>query len=454
MAKGIIPHKLTDWSQIDESESFWGKINLQKPEDNFGIHPYHNGLWTSGMIGVGRVFDKNGKSIQENGKEHILVVTSNYGMDPWKMLEKVLGDEEYEAYTAELEKENKFLFRIFFDQPAIPLEQDENSGAELLYALSFINACYSFCKKGLKTSLIYMTENYTAKLRGKIDVSKNVKYNTARGRSDKFYCKYIDFTVDTVENQIIKAALLRCKAILKQHFRENPTVNHRIGYCVNTLRHVNGSRKLSNNDFNSVSVSGLYSYYKPVMEQARAILGRKLHTYAEKDGSASRKRVYTIPYVINMETLFEFYTRTILKEALETSKYRLESYSHRLFLQKGVTKAEEAEKGIHLMAYCIPDIVICDKNTGKPAMVIDAKYKPDNRPVRADSHQLLSYVLLTGVDRCGFIFPGKTTGFKQMKSTQKSTQESSLPLSAEPVQYYEFILGNDGGMSGIVELLP
>lgn len=449
MAKGIIPHRVKDWSQIEERESFWGDINLLKPEDNFGIHQYNNGLWTSGLVGVGRVFDKNGAPINENGKEHILVVTSSYGMNPWQMLEKVLKDDEYESYAAELEKEKKFLFRIFYDQPVIQLEQDGDSDAELLYALSFLNACYALCKKGLKKSLIYKTENYTAKLRGKIDVSKNIKHNTARGRSDKFYCKYVDFTVDNIENQIVKAALLKSKVILKQRFQENPFVNNRIGFCINTLRHVNENPKITSSDFNSVAVSGLYSYYKPIIEQARAILGQKLHTYVECDGSTSRKSVFTIPYVINMETLFEFYSRTILKEALVASHYELKDYSQRLFLQSGVAKPEDSEKGVHLMSYCIPDIIICKKNSGKPAMVIDAKYKPDNRPVRADSHQLLSYVLLTGVKKCGFIFPGQSTKIKQMQSTKKN----NLPLSSEPVQYYELILGNDGNTSQFISLL-
>lgn len=449
MAKGIIPHRIKDWAQIDENESFWGKINLQKPEDNFGIHQYNNGLWTSGMVGVGRVFDINGSPIHDNGKDHVLIVSSSYGMNPWQMLEKVMRDDEYEAYTEELKNNNKFLFHIFYEQPVIQVEQDDDSNAEILYALSFLNCCYSLCKKGLKKSLIYKKENYTAKLRGKIDVSINIKHNTARGRSDRFFCRYVDFTEDNIENRIMKAALMKCRAILKQRFQDISSINHRIGFCINTLRRVTRT-KIINSDFNSAAVSGLYSYYKPVIQQSRAILGQKQHTYVERDGRTIKKRVYTIPYVINMETLFEFYTRTILKETLPADKYTLEKYSQKLFLQNGIAKAEDSEKGIHLMPYCIPDIIICDENTGEPAMVIDAKYKPDNRPVRADSHQLLSYVLLTGVKRCGFIFPGEVTRVKQMKSSN----DICLPLSAEPVHYYELIMGNDCNSDEIRKILP
>ena len=150
-----------------------------------------------------------------------------------------------------------------------------------------------------------------------------------------------------------------------------------------------------------------------------------------------------------METLFEFYTRTVLKETLSADKYKLEKYSQKLFLQNGIANTEDSEKGIHLMTYCIPDIIVCDKQTGEPSMVIDAKYKPDSRPVRADSHQLLSYVLLTGVKRCGFIFPGEVTRLKQMECTN----DFYLPLSAEPVQYYELIMGNDGNADEIKKVL-
>lgn len=448
MAKGIIPHRIKDWSQIDENESFWGKINLQKPDDNFGIHQYNNGLWTSGLVGVGRVFDINGIPIHDNGKEHILIISSSYNMNPWQMLEKVLKDDEYDTYAEELKSDKKFLFRIFYDQPVIQLEQDSDSDAEILYALSFLNACYSLCKKGLKKSLIHKKENYTAKLRGKIDISQNIKHNTARGRSDKFYCKYVDFTEDNVENRIIKVALLKCKATLKKRFQENSSINTQVGFCINVLRHVS-SQKIVNSDFNAVAVSGLYSYYKPVIQQSRAILGQKLHTYVESDGSITKKSVFTIPYAINMETLFEFYTRTILKETLTADRYTLEKYSQKLFLQNGIAKTDDSEKGIHLISYCIPDIIVCDAGTGKPSIVIDAKYKPNNRPVRSDSHQLLSYVLLTGVKRCGFIFPGEITKLKQMKSTNNTY----LPLSAESVQYYELIMGNDGNVDEIKKAL-
>lgn len=445
MARDIIPHRINDWSKIDERDSFWGRIDLLRPEDNFGIHRYNNDLWTSGMAGVGRVFDKNRMPIQDNGREHILIISSSYGMDPWKMLETVMLDDEYDVYVAEMEEEKKFLFRIYYDQPLIKLPQDADIEAEILFALSYINACHSLCKKGLKKSIIYNSENMTAKVRGKIDVNKNVKHNTARGRVEKFYCRYLDFTEDTLENRIIKVALLKCQAILRRRFKEDTTIRGKINYCLNSLRGVK-TATINNSDFNNVSVGGLYSYYKPVIHQARAIMNLQSHSYNSDSQEKTKRTAYTIPYAINMETLFEYYSRAELKRALVSSHYRVEQYAKRFFLQRNITKTEDTEKNIHLMPFCIPDIIIYKDDA--PVAVIDAKYKPFGRPDRSDSHQLLAYVLLTGVDRCAFILPGDRTLVREM-----TTGKNYLSLVPERLRYYELLLGSHSDSEELRKIL-
>lgn len=124
---------------------------------------------------------------------------------------------------------------------------------------------------------------------------------------------------------------------------------------------------------NSSNVGGLYSYYKPAIQQARAILSLNFQSHNEKNGENEKGFVYTIPYTINMETLFEYYARTELKKALKGSEYRVEQYSKKLYLQKDIDNVDDAEKGIHLMSFCIPDIIIYKED--KPVVVIDAKYK-------------------------------------------------------------------------------
>ncbi len=438
MARDVIIHQINDWSVLNSKEDIWNKVDLSSPEKNFGIHKHQGKLWSSGCVGVGRLYDKNGRYLQSSGKEHIVVVKSQYGLEPWHMLETVLTDEEYDDYMAEMETDGKFLFRVLYDQPLIKLSQDVEQDGELLYALSFITSCYGLCKKGLKKTMFHQEENYSSKVRGKIEIKKNIRMNTCKGRNDRFYCKYIDFTEDNIENRILKATLLKCKEIIGKRLPSTSGLSKRVSYCMNSFRRVKTVR-IKTSDFNGADASGLYMYYKPLLQQARCIYGQKYYAYKSDDGQSIAKSVFTIPYMINMETLFEFYTRIILKQTLNTEEYSLDRYSKRLYIQKDVNDISNAEKGIHLIPYCVPDIIIRDSKTQNPVMVIDAKYKPNNRSVRADTHQILSYVLLTDVKQCGFAFPGSESRAKIMRSTETP----ALPLSVGSINYYELILGND-----------
>ena len=451
MARDVIIHQVNDWSMLDTRDEVWTKVDLSTPEVNFGIHRFQGKLWSSGYVGVGRLYDKNGHFLQTGGKEHIIVVTSQYGMDPWQMLETVMTDDEYDDYIAEMDADGRSLFHVFYDQPLIKLSQDTEQDGELLYALSFVTSCYSLCRKGLKKTMFHQEENYASKVRGKIEIKKNIRMNTCNGRSDRFYCKYIDFTEDNIENRILKATLLKCKDIIGRRFSPTSEVSKRIAYCQNAFRRIKTVR-IKTSDFNGADASGLYMYYKPLLQQARCIYGQKYYAFKDEEGQSVAKSVFTIPYMINMESLFEFYSLIVLKRTINMEKYSLDRYSKRLYIQRDVSDISEVERGIHLMPYCIPDIIIRDNESRKPVAVIDAKYKPNNRSARSDTHQLLSYVLLTDVKRCGFAFPGANSRAKIMDATGTA----SLPLVADSLDYYELILGNDLGKASeaLKQILP
>lgn len=448
MAKDIILHVVKDWSKLNTDDSIWAELDLSNPESNFGIHKYNGNLWTSGYVGVGRLY-KSGKTIQTCGKEHVILVESSYGIDPWKMLERVLNDDEFVNYELELKKGGKELYKIFYDEPIIKLAQATNGTGELLYALSFLNACYELCKKGLIKSLVRKEDNYTSKIRGKLDIKKNIRANISKGRNDRFYCKYIDFTIDNIQNRIIKATLIRCKKLLENHFSRECEVMRRYFFCKNALKGVK-EIAIKNSHFNNISITGLYSYYNPVLKQAYSIWKQKYYSYKGEDGNLERKCVYTVPYMINMEAVFEFYVRIIMKQAFAETVYDVESYSKQWFIENNVTKIEECTKNIHLSPYSIPDIVIRDRQSNKIKAVIDAKYKNHERTSREDSLQLLAYVLLTGAEYCGFVFPGEFTAIKGMNNTDYI--EINTPL-LNSLKYRELVLGNDVSYDVIVKVI-
>ena len=436
-------HSLTDWSQIQDT-TFLAGLDFSRLENNFGIHVYKNTYWTAGYVGVGRLYSHNNTPLQHNGKEEIVLITSQYGMNPWKMLEKVITDDEYELYVTEFENSGKFLYKIFYDQPMIKMPPGLDVDGDLLYALNFINSCYRLCYKGLKKRMILSEENYVSKIKGRIKINKNLRINTFHGRNDRFYCSYIDFSIDNIENRIIKSTLLKCKKIIEQRFIFGVESIRRAVFCLNALKNVK-EVPIQISDFNRTSSSGLYIYYKPVLQQAHYIFKQKYYSF-NNDITTISKGMYTIPYMINMETLFEFYARVIIKHVIDSSRYFIDSYSRKWFLKKNTSSINEAEKDIHLFSYCIPDIVICNKSNNAALFVLDAKYKSNNKTydpsARNDSHQLLSYVLLTGVSKCGFIFPGSITNIKQMNNNQSNFLQINSNVLPD-LQYCEIILGNN-----------
>ena len=82
-------------------------------------------------------------------------------------------------------------------------------------------------------------------------------------------------------------------------------------------------------------------------------------------------------------------------------------------IDRALEVTEAVEQEIENRSYCAESF--------EPIAVIDVKYKPVGRPDRSDSHQLLAYVLLTGVDRCAFILPGDRT---QVRGTDQKAGET------------------------------
>lgn len=343
----------------------------------------------------------------------------------------------------------------------------------LLYAMEYRNQDVELSngsKMNIPENVIFIFTENTLDARNELDLAVRRRMSYLKElKADKevirsYYRPYISSSAlnlvidiyDRVEDYILSyfqaepgidpTQYIKSKKILKEKFSSEASVNGKINFCLNSLRHVKVTN-ISNTDINSSNVGGLYSYYKPAIQQARAILSLNFQSHNEKNGENEKGFVYTIPYTINMETLFEYYARTELKKALKGSEYRVEQYSKKLYLQKDIDNVDDAEKGIHLMSFCIPDIIIYKED--KPVVVIDAKYKLSGRPDRSDSHQLLSYVLLTGADRCGFVLPGEKTEVKEMVSTG----DNYLPLAPRILRYYELLLGSKSDSSELQKVL-
>ena len=250
-----------------------------------------------------------------------------------------------------------------------------------------------------------------------------------------------DLNENNLENKILKFAIIKCKNILKRKRFFSFDVEKKLLFITKALLNVD-LYKPDTKDFNTIQASGLYSHYKPVLNQAKTIIEQKFFSIIQNNESAKKREFCLLPYIINAEALFEFYARAIIKLALKDTDFYVENYSERLFLQDRISKKGESEENIHLMEYCVPDIIIKRKADNRVMMVLDAKYKNSFIPNRDDTHQLLSYVLLTGAQKCGFIFPNSAN---PSNTEIKSFGEKKDYLTLRPgnIFYNEILLGNN-----------
>lgn len=401
--------QLTDWSQCKELSQFKEAAFNGAFNNNLGIKEYSSGeIWTQGYIGITRLKDIYGNVISDADGEVILQVNPRFDLDPWHMLNLVLSSEEYSEY---INNNPKTLFEIFTNEPPIRLKSSQNDSSQLMVAISFISLCYNLCMKQLKPRMTTTEENLTGKVRGKILIQKQLRKNVFQGREDRVYCRYGVFTVDCIENRILKAALIKAQIVLRKHENTDgmADIARMMHYCFNALDGVS-KVNITSSDFSSVKTNGFYSYYKPALELARALI-QDMNITIENSDNADKER-YVIPFVIKMEALFEFYCREKIKEMLNKNKEMLNENTVMIDYNKTYSvlsnKCGQPVEKIHVMKNVIPDILLFDKEK-ENYYVFDAKYKPidDNRQdvMRHDTHQLLSYVLLFRAKRCGFIMP-------------------------------------------------
>lgn len=254
-------------------------------------------------------------------------------------------------------------------------------------------------------------KNLTGKVKGKIVIEKNIRANTMHGRNDRFYCQYLQFSEDIIENQILKAALKKSKRFVIEYFKDcgkdNNNYTSMISYCSNALRNISDIQ-CDGEACNGLKFSGCYIYYKPVMAMAKMILD---DISIESNGDVSTTG-YILPYAISMEKLFEVYVRAYFKKngiasyrSKDNTGIRLEKYDNKtdVFLEE-----EGLENpGKYISGSIKPDLILTDQESGE-TVVLDVKYKDyRNGDSRDDRLQLLAYSMMMNANNIGIILPAQ-----------------------------------------------
>ncbi len=456
-ALGVKVIEAQDWSLIEESNLIPKDSNIAASFDKrdisgLGIYRDEGQCYSSSYVGIRKLRTKERDFVivddESQKKELAVCIKPRFGMNQWDMLLTVMQDPEYGKYTEG--HENKF-FEIFYEEGTIRTSVETNGG-ELILILSFLKACQSICRKQLKAQMQFAESNFNGNVRGSIRIDKHIKENIIIGREDRIYCRYPDFSIDTLENRILKKSLLMSEKMLNEKKVPLPELRGIIQFCKNSLRNVS-TVKITKSDFGKVNVSGFNSYYKKSIELAKLITLHCGMNISSEDINTTEEDV--IPYLIKIETLFEYYVRAKFKEYFKTkniSNLKLDDYRRPRDSGALTTYSDTfVYQRPYLMNEYIPDILLKkqdDSGNWYNIAVFDVKYQHSMKAVmsstrRHNSHQLLFYMLLSSVDKCGFIFPNEPENVNTHLTCELNLNDGNVVKSERQYSQWEIDLTKD-----------
>ena len=256
-------------------------------------------------------------------------------------------------------------YEIFFNEKWIEINDEQDEITPLLI-LHFLNIIKNITRKGLKKGYMKITENLSSKIKGKILIYDTIRQNHTKNRIDKTICCHQVFTINCIENQIIKTALLQCSRNL--FGVNNKDISKLLKQNLNFFELVD-KKEVFESDFSEIKHSPFFKEYKDALNLARMIFKR----FGFSLNSSSLKYKHQIPpFYINMPELFERYVEVLLR------KYHPDLI--------------DGNRDIKFEMNMRPDFLLPSK-----CMIIDAKYKywydstHENDKFKDDYQQLSLY---------------------------------------------------------------
>ena len=199
-------------------------------------------------------------------------------------------------------------FKILFDEPLIESGVENDYLTPLLIA-SFVNSVTRIIKNGLKRGYVIRDDNLTGKVRGKICINLNQKSNIQRGRLERAYCRYQEYSFDIPENRLLKKALdfsqRYITSICCPGLDDLMSSISRLLLSFSEVSCIDSAFSITKMKYNAV-----FREYSTAINLAKLILKRFDFCLSESD-----KNIRNIPvHWIDMPALFEVYVYSLLDE--------------------------------------------------------------------------------------------------------------------------------------------
>lgn len=303
----------------------------------FEVNVHSRKIQTNYYIGVDWIIE-NKKAINIEPK---LNNNSTQQTDYLTMLFSALKHTEIAKHTDDL-------FEIKWDKTPIEIEQYQDLLTPLL-VVQYLRLVKEIVRKGLKKSYYKVENNLYAKVKGKVLVSQTIKQNLLKNKSLHTYCSYDEFGLNSLENRLLKKAL-----VFIQRYLPNIKNLQNEKYTTDIFNYINPafefvSDEVSLHDVKHTKTNVFYKEYEEAIRLAKLLLKR----FGYNITNTQQKTIKTPPFWIDMSKLFELYVYGLLKD----------TYGNNVLYG-----GKEAK-----LNYGLPDYLITKEGV---KCIVDAKYKP------------------------------------------------------------------------------
>ena len=381
------------------------------PKLGLSFDSYGN-LWTSYFVGIEWL---------EKDKSYILVQPKIAKLDYIKMFLHILKHPEISQFASSI---YHFDFTKPKINPKIQIEIDFN----LFLIAHFLELCKKITEQGLKKNYIQIEENLSSKIKGKIIWNQQIKKNIAEKREDRVFCRYQEYSVNCLENRLLKKTLLMVQRYLKHFDKEQtkPLIQQQ-NQILHAFEEI--SDDISYSQIKMLKINSLYNEYVEAIDLAKDIMKKFGYSFSntekkpeEENGKKYDKEVS--PFWIDMSKLFELYVYSLLRDEYgDKIKYQI---------------SDEGKRQTHGKYGEIDFMKIDDQ------LLIDTKYKTsyNSEYEIEDIRQLSGYARDEGVHK---IFAGKRRNDKTEITTAETVFHCLIiypiyPNNNEPESFKDIVL--------------
>ena len=348
-----------------------------------GFDIYGN-LWSSYYIGI--------DWIKEN-ESYIAVEPKIENLDYVKMFVHCLNHPEISKFIKEI-------YHIDFQKAQIET-QNANWDLTPFLVVHFLSLVETITKQGLKSNYIVREENLSSKIKGKILFSQQIKKNIASKREDRLYCRFQEYSIDCLENRLLKKALLFVQRYTTKHLDKEKykLLFQKQNRLLSAFENI--SENISYSETKRIKINSLYKEYVEAIDLAKQILRRFGYSYMNTHNTEEKKLP---PFWIDMSKLFELYVYSLLKDA----------YGSKIIYQLSEDGKRQTRGSYGDIDFMKLDEKILIDTKYKEIYTQDGKYDIDN--IRQLSGYARDWGVLKKLDitsdneviDCIFIYPDKT----------------------------------------------